>query len=40
MLDFEVTSVVEYSVDLLFVRFVYTKTISPLMGGYRVAQAA
>ena len=30
----------EYFVDLLFVRFVYTKTISSLMGGYRAVQAA
>lgn len=29
-----------FFIDMVFVRFVYTKTISPLMGGYRVAQAA
>lgn len=30
----------EFFIDLLFVRFVYTKTINSLMGGYRAAQAA
>lgn len=29
-----------FYVDLVFVRFVYTKTISSLMGGYRAVQAA
>lgn len=29
-----------YFIDMVFVRFVYTKTINSLMGGYRAAQAA
>ena len=29
-----------YFIDFSIVRFVYTKTISSLMGGYRAAQAA
>ena len=30
----------DFYIDILMVRFVYTKTINSLMGGYRAAQAA